>query len=46
MALFWVAGVIFAALFVFLNAMAKDWSNPYFWLILMVFAIMAFDSLR
>jgi hypothetical protein len=46
MELFWAAGFVFAVIFVIVNAMARDWSNPYFWLILLVLAIMGADFLR
>lgn len=46
MELFWAAGFIFAIGFAIFNTLARDWSNPYYWLILGVFVIMAFDHLQ
>lgn len=46
MELFWAVGFVFAVLFVIVNALARNWANPYFWLILLVFAVMAVDFLR
>lgn len=43
---FWALGILFAAGFAILNAYAKDWTNPWFWIILGVFAIMGIDYLQ
>lgn len=39
-----VVGFVAAVIFVALNTYAKDWGNPYYWIILGVFVLMALGA--